>query len=79
MTEQQYEALEKLFPDGYICVGIMPNKTIHVAYSNKNHSKVLSAMEDLIHDAVEAVKEEQEEMCEGEDDEPDEDISDLGR
>jgi len=61
MNEQQIEALDSVFPKGYLCVCIMPNERIHVAYKNLDRYIRLTEVEDIVSEFIENCEEEQDE------------------
>jgi hypothetical protein len=61
MTEQQIETLEKLFPNGFVCVGIMKNNRIHISYKNPHKSETLGNIEEEISDVITDLQGEQDE------------------
>jgi hypothetical protein len=52
MTEQQIEALEKVFPDGFVAIGKMPNGSYHVYLFNMDQDMVIDGAHDNIADEL---------------------------
>lgn len=50
MTEQQIEALEKVFPDGFAAIGVMPNGRYHVYLYNPDLDIVIDGAHDNLID-----------------------------
>jgi hypothetical protein len=60
MTEQQIETLEKLFPKGFMCISVMQDGTLHIAYVNDSNLPNLEVIREIVYETVKVLMEKQE-------------------